>query len=138
MQSETLYRGRDIFEAYYRLQQICDDNKDLKELCESMQRTLPISFRICSAASRIEETEAAIAPALSILKKFCPRQVAGVLVKAPTYFAWCRAWQLGCDDRVLRTEARVGDPNSDLSQFFRWLASAHFAGAVSRQEVADI
>jgi hypothetical protein len=138
IQLEAIARGKMIFENYYRLQQICDSDTDLDQLCESMCRPLPIAFRMCGAASRKDETDAVIQPVLSLLQEFPPRRVAGVLVQAPTYFPWCRAWQLGCDDRVLRAELRAGDPNSDLSRLARWLNAANTAGVASRQEVRHL
>jgi hypothetical protein len=135
IQLEAIARGKMIFENYYRLQQICDSDADLEQLCESMCRPLPIAFRICGALSRQAETDASLQPVLNLLQNFPSRRVAGVLVQPPTYFSWCRAWQLGCDDRVLRAELRAGDPNSDLARLARWLNAANASGVASRQEV---
>jgi hypothetical protein len=135
-QLEAIARGKAVFAEYYRLQRICENTEDLEKLCESMRHPLPIAFRICSAASRRDETDAAMKDIQSILENFEPRRVAGVHVVPPTYFEWCNAWQLGCDDRVLKAELRAGDPSSDLSQIAKWLNSANAAGVISRQEVS--
>ena len=134
-QLEAISQGKAVFFEYYRLQEICDSQEDLESLCNAMCRPLPVAFRVCGAYSRHDETEAALRPVLPLLRDFAPRRVAGVQVQPPTYFEWCRAWQLGCDDRVLKAELRAGDPDSDLSRLARWLNAANAAGVVARQEV---
>ena len=133
-QLEAIARGKAVFAEYYRLQQICDSKEDLDQLCEAMRQPLPVAFRVCTAASRRDETDASM-KIVQLLKNFAPRRVAGVHVLAPTYFEWSNAWQLGCDDRILKAELRAGDPDSDLSQIARWLNTANTGGVISRQEV---
>ncbi|KAK3273882.1 hypothetical protein CYMTET_17904 [Cymbomonas tetramitiformis] len=64
-------------------------------------------------------------------------RVDGLTVFKPVYFGWCGAWQLGCDDRLIR-QASKQDKTSHLAQLQRWIAQHTANGVITRQEIVSM
>ena len=63
----------------------------------------------------------------------------GITVHPPVKHTWVRggAWQMGCDDKILRAEAKGGH-EGDLVKLHAWLTKHNTSGVISRQEIASM
>eukprot|EP00854_Cymbomonas_tetramitiformis_P027736 gene27736-34244_t len=125
------------FEAYYRAQRIIPDEEEFVRLLRCLYKPLPISFRVSAVTSRQLEVEAAMTQGRPFLHDAVQTRVDGLTVFKPVYFGWCGAWQLGCDDRLIR-QASKQDKTSHLAQLQRWIAQHTANGVITRQEIVSM
>lgn len=136
---EAMTKGMKLFEEYYAKQEVLAE-EDLAEMVRVMKRPLPVAFRVCSLPSKKGEVDAAMREAESLLDEAAaPRRVQGITVQPPVRHGWVKggAWQLGCDDKILRTEAKGGF-DSELGKLHAWVAKHNGTGVISRQEIASM